>query len=255
MLGHSVGEYSALCASDCLTFPDALRLVKWRGQAMRDATAKSATRTVMAALEPCSPTLALKLCAAAEKETGGVCALACDNSDWQQVISGDERAVRAAMEMMKTGAFAQADDAARGGKQQQQQQGPARAVLLEVSGAFHSPCMKPAQEAMREDILSVKMQRPSVPIICNVTGLPTRNTDFIRQQLLTQLTGTVQWRASIRFCQRTIMHSWTEIGPAAVLTPMLKRHFLPDDSVRLQTVTNLAELQQCIKHDADRKLF
>ena len=242
MMGHSVGEYSALCAADCLSFPDALRLVKARGQAMREATEKAASRTVMAALEPCSPTLARLLCKEAAEETGGVCALACDNSEWQQVISGEERAVHRAMELAKTAVFAETGDLPPGGRR-------CRAVLLEVSGAFHSPCMQPAQDAMRKHIEAVPLRPPTVAIFSNFTGRPTIDPERIRENLLAQITGTVLWRQSVRRCLPDVAY-WIEIGPAAVLTPMLKRHFLQgDDSVETVTLTGLAEVQQRIKRD------
>jgi [acyl-carrier-protein] S-malonyltransferase len=142
MLGHSLGEISALCAADVISLPDAVRLVRKRGEAMRDATAF--LPTAMAALSPCSPRLAQRLCRQAGVETGGVCVVACINTSLQQVIAGHAKAVERAMALGKAGMDGEEGETGR----------VRRAVLLDVSAAFHSPLMQPAQDAMRESIQS-----------------------------------------------------------------------------------------------------
>lgn len=197
--GHSLGEYSALCAAGSLTLADTARLLKLRGQAMQAAVPVGVG--AMAAL--LGMDLAPAQAAAAQAAEDEVCAVANDNAPGQAVLSGHKAAVERAIELAKAG-------------------GAKRAILLPVSAPFHCALMQPAADAMAAALASAKLRGPVVPVIANVTAGPVSNADDIRQLLVDQVTGMVRWRESVSAMTGLGVDRFVEFG-GKVLGPMIKR--------------------------------
>jgi [acyl-carrier-protein] S-malonyltransferase len=204
--GHSLGEYSALCAAGSFDLATTAKLLKLRGQAMQQAVPVG--QGAMAALLGADLQLAQKIADAAAQ--GEVCTVANDNDPSQVVISGDKAAIDRAIGLAKD-------------------MGAKRAVPLPVSAPFHCPLMQPAAEAMRDALGYVVVEQPSVPVFANVTAQPESDPDTIRNQLVEQVTGMVRWRESVANMFDAGVHEFVEIG-GKVLGPMVKR-IAPDAQV------------------------
>jgi [acyl-carrier-protein] S-malonyltransferase len=204
--GHSLGEYSALCAAGSFNLPTAARLLRLRGQAMQEAVPVG--EGAMAALLGADLALAQKIADAAAEEE--VCSVANDNDPSQVVISGAKGAIGRAVQIAKD-------------------MGAKRAVLLPVSAPFHCPLMQPAAEAMADALSYVVVQPPSVPLFANVTAEPATDPDAIRSQLVEQVTGMVRWRESVAHMFEAGVDDFVEIG-GKVLGAMVKR-IVPDAKV------------------------
>src|SRR3954451_14691318 len=204
--GHSLGEYSALCAAGSFDLATTARLLKLRGQAMQQAVPVGVG--AMAALLGADLALAQRIADAAAQ--GEVCTVANDNDPTQVVISGHKGAIDRAIEIAKD-------------------MGAKRAVPLPVSAPFHCPLMQPAAEAMRDALSYVVMEAPSVPLFANVTAQPETDPDTIRNQLVEQVTGMVRWRESIVNMSAAGVEEFVEWG-GKVLGPMVKR-ISPDAKV------------------------
>ena len=204
--GHSLGEYSALCAAGSFDLTTAARLLKLRGQAMQQAVPVG--EGAMAALLGADLALAQKIADAAAQ--GEVCTVANDNDPSQVVISGNKAAIDRAIEMAK-------------------EMGAKRAVPLPVSAPFHCPLMQPAAEAMGDALSYVVVQAPVVPLFANVTAQPETDPDTIRDQLVEQVTGMVRWRESVANMFDAGVHDFVEVG-GKVLGAMVKR-IVPDATV------------------------
>jgi [acyl-carrier-protein] S-malonyltransferase len=209
--GHSLGEYSALCAAGAFALVDAARLLKLRGQAMQAAVpvGEGGMSALLGAEIDQAEALA-KECAAA---TGGVCVVANDNAPGQVVISGTKTAIDKAPEIAKA-------------------MGVKRAMALNVSAPFHSPLMQPAADKMREALAQVTIRPPSVPVVANVTAAETSEPETIRRLLVEQVTARVRWRESVLAFRAFGVETTVEAGGAKVLTGMVKRI-----DRELQTVT------------------
>ena len=205
--GHSLGEYSALCAAGSFDLSTTAKLLRLRGQAMQEAVPVG--EGAMAALLGADLALAQKIADAASE--GEVCTVANDNDPSQVVISGAKAAIDRAVQIAKD-------------------MGAKRAVLLPVSAPFHCPLMQPAAEAMADALSYVVVQPPSVPLFANVTAEPTTDPDAIRNQLVSQVTGMVRWRESVANMFDAGVHEFVEIG-GKVLGAMVKR-IAPDAMVR-----------------------
>ena len=204
--GHSLGEYSALCAAGSFDLATTAKLLKLRGQAMQQAVPVGVG--AMAALLGADLALAQRIAEAAAQ--GEVCSVANDNDPSQVVISGHK------------GAIDRAIDLAKG-------MGAKRAVPLPVSAPFHCPLMEPAAEAMRDALSYVVVRQPAVPLFANVTAQPETDPDTIRNQLVEQVTGMVRWRESVANMFDSGVHEFVEVG-GKVLGPMVKR-IAPDATV------------------------
>ncbi|UAJ12079.1 ACP S-malonyltransferase [Glacieibacterium megasporae] len=197
--GHSLGEYSALCAAGALTLADTARLLRLRGQAMQAAVPVGVgAMAVLIGLD-------LDKCmqAAAEAAQGEVCEVANDNAPGQVVVSGHTEAVARAITIAKT-------------------MGSRHSVLLPVSAPFHCSLMAPAAEAMRVALADVALAAPFVPLVSNVTADTVAAPDSVRSGLVAQVTGRVRWRESILMMTGAGVTNFVEVG-AKVLTPMVKR--------------------------------
>jgi [acyl-carrier-protein] S-malonyltransferase len=198
--GHSLGEYSALCAAGALTLSDTARLLRTRGEAMQAAVPVGVG--AMAALLGLDFAAAAEV--AAEAAQGEVCQAANDNDPAQVVVSGHKAAVERAVEIAKA-------------------QGAKRAILLPVSAPFHSALMAPAAAVMAQALAAVEIVAPKVPVVANVCAGPVDDPETIRSLLVDQVTGSVRWRESVGFmAEHGVTEIW-EIGAGKALTGMIRR--------------------------------
>jgi len=198
--GHSVGEYSALVANGALEFADALRLVRDRAEAMFSAGLEQ-PGTMAALIGISEEGLEGLLSEAGE---AGIIATANYNSPVQVVISGDTAAVEKAMEIAKG-------------------HGAKRAIQLNVSGAFHSPLMKMAEEKLAASLKATAFSDVRIPVVCNVTAEAETAPEAIRSLLERQLTSPVRWHQSMKYLLENGVSSLVEVGPGKVLCGLLKR--------------------------------
>ena len=198
--GHSLGEYSALCAAGSLSLADSARLLRLRGQAMQEAVPVG--QGAMAALLGLD--LATAEAVAAEAAQGQVCEAANDNDPAQVVVSGDRAAVERAVEVAK----------ARGAK---------RALLLPVSAPFHCALMQPAAEAMAAALAAVDIAAPAVPLVANVRAAAVSDPEDIRRLLVAQVTGRVRWRESVLWMAGQGVTEIVEVGAGKALSGMVRR--------------------------------
>jgi len=195
-LGLSLGEYSALVASRSLSFEDGLKLVRKRGQFMQAASEKNPGK--MASIIGMAPEEVEKLC------KGFGCEVANLNCPGQVVISGSTGALELTVSLAK-------------------EKGAKRAIMLDVSGAFHSSLMTPAREKLEQEINSVTFNAPRFPIISNVTAKPTSDPEEIKENLITQVDSKTLWEASIKHVASEGIKTYLEIGPGNVLKGLLRR--------------------------------
>lgn len=199
--GHSLGEYSALCAAGTFSLSDTARLLQIRGRAMQQAVPVG--QGAMAALLGLEMDVVREI--AAEAAQGEVCDVANDNSPGQVVVSGNLAAIDRAIEIAK----------ARGAR---------RALALPVSAPFHCALMAPAAEAMREALGNVDMKAPSVPLVANVLARPISDPQEIRTRLVEQVTGMVRWTESVSWLAKEAgVTELYELGTGKVLTGLAKR--------------------------------
>jgi [acyl-carrier-protein] S-malonyltransferase len=198
--GHSLGEYSALCAAGSIGLADTARLLRIRGQAMQEAVPVGLG--AMAALLGLNFEQAAEV--AAEAAQGEVCQAANDNDPAQVVVSGHRGAVERALEIAK----------AKGAK---------RAILLPVSAPFHCSLMQHAASVMAEALAGVDIKAPSVPVVVNVRAEAVTEPDRIRALLVAQVTGSVRWRESVLWMEGAGVTEFWEIGAGKALSGMIKR--------------------------------
>ncbi len=216
--GHSLGEYSALCAAGSITLADTACLLKLRGQAMQRAVPVG--RGAMASLIGPKTDLALAEAAAAAGSEVGVCVVANDNNAGNIVISGDKAAVDRAIEKAR--------------------ELGARAIPLNVSAPFHCPLMQPAADEMAEALASATLVAPSVGVVANVTARPERDPEVLRRLLVEQVTGRVRWRESMDWMvTEGGVTRFAEIGSGKVLAGMAKRIAPDAESLSLNTPEDL----------------
>jgi [acyl-carrier-protein] S-malonyltransferase len=199
--GHSLGEYSALCAADAISVADAARLLRLRGRAMQEAVPVG--QGAMAAI------LGLDYAAVAEiaaeaAGSGEVCEAANDNDPAQVVVSGTAAAVERAAELAR----------ARGAK---------RAVMLPVSAPFHCALMQPAARVMAEALSHVEIRPPRVPLVANVLAHAVSDPEVIRSLLVEQVTHRVRWRESVAWMAGQGVTEFWEIGAGKALSGMIRR--------------------------------
>ncbi len=198
--GHSLGEYSALCAAGALSVTATARLVRLRGEAMQQAVPQG--KGAMAALLGVDLEIAQAI--AADAAEGEVCAAANDNAPGQVVISGSRTAVERAIELAG-------------------ERGAKRAILLPVSAPFHCALMAPAGEAMAEALAGITVAPPALPLVANVTAQPVTEPTVIRRQLVEQVTAMVRWRESVQYLRAQEVETVVELGHGKVLSGLTKR--------------------------------
>ena len=198
--GHSLGEYSALCAAGSLSLTDTAKLLRIRGKAMQDA--------VPFGLGAMAAILGLDFETVSQitnlSSDDQICQAANDNDPGQVVISGHKNAVEQTIELAK--------DA-----------GAKRAVLLPVSAPFHCSLMQPAADIMAKALNDIKLEDPIVPLVANVRANEQNNGDIIKDLLIEQVTGSVRWRESIEFMSSKGVSEVFEIGAGKALSGMVRR--------------------------------
>ena len=218
--GHSLGEYSALCAAGALSVADTAKLLRLRGAAMQSA--------VPVGVGAMAAVLGLDLATvrevAAEASQGEVCQAANDNDPAQVVISGHKAAVERAAEIAK----------ARGAK---------RALLLPVSAPFHCALMQPAAEAMALALASTVISTPKVPVVANVRAEAVTDPEVIRQLLVEQVTGSVRWRESVEWMVAQGATEFWEIGAGKALSGMIKRIAKDTSQLNVGSPEDIAKLK------------
>lgn len=218
--GHSLGEYSALCAAGSLDLQQTAHLLKLRGEAMQAAVPVGVG--AMAALLGADIDRAQALCDAAAQ--GEVCTIANDNDPSQVVISGHRGAIERAVEMVKD-------------------HGIKRGILLPVSAPFHCPLMQPAADAMDERLAETTTMGLMVPLYANVTAAPVTHSSEAKALLVEQVTGRVRWRESVANMAAAGVTHFVEFG-GKVLTPMVKR-IAPD--VTATSVVSMDDIEAALK--------
>lgn len=206
--GHSLGEYTALCAAKSLTLPETAKLLRARGLAMAEASLQHPGN--MAAILGLTKEKVAEILA--QTPTGEeVCVIANDNCPGQIVISGHYDAVMTVMEVCKAA-------------------GAKRAIKLAVSGAFHSPLMQSAADEMKEVLSKATLQKPVLPLVANVTGEFVTDPAEIKELLIRQVTGSVLWTDSLNFMAKNGITNFVELGNGKILNGLVKKT-LPEASV------------------------
>lgn len=218
--GHSLGEYSALCAAGSLDLATTARLLRVRGEAMQAAVPVGVG--AMAALLGADLAKAQAIADAAAE--GQVCTVANDNDPGQVVLSGHREAIERVVAIAK-------------------EHGAKRAVLLPVSAPFHCPLMQPAAEAMEAALAEVAIQPPLVPLYANVTAAPVADPGTIRTLLVEQVTGMVRWRESVQAMHAAGVEHFVELG-GKVLGGMVKR-ITPDAAP--VSVVSMEDIEALVK--------
>jgi [acyl-carrier-protein] S-malonyltransferase len=223
--GHSLGEYAALVAGGALSFAEALRLVRRRGELMADAQAGG-----MAAVLGLDAETLEQICRetrealAAEPESVSTVVVANYNAPDQLVISGSTRAVEHAGRLAK----------ARGAR---------RIVPLKVSAAFHSPLMKHAAEGMARALEGVSIRPLRTPLIANVTAEPLVASSDVRRELVAQVVAPVRWIASVQRMARDGVTTFLEIGPGKVLKGLIRRIVPHAHALSIGTAAEVREVR------------
>lgn len=198
--GHSLGEFSAHVAAGTLSFEDALRAVRLRGELMYEAgLERPGTMAAVLGLDEGTIT---DVCARVDR---GICVPANFNADGQVVVSGDVAGVEQLAEIAP-GA------------------GAKKVVMLNVSGAFHSPLMEPAAKGLSEHLEGIAFRDPKVPVVSNVTAEPVTSGAEARELLVRQLTAPVRWSASVRTMLEGGVDRFIELGPGKVLSGLNRRN-------------------------------
>lgn len=198
--GHSLGEYTALCAAGSLSLADTARLLRIRGKAMQDAVPQG--QGGMGVLLGVDLDVAQKI--ALKAAQNDVCQVANDNSPGQVVISGSAVAIARAAPVAT-------------------EMGAKRLMPLNVSAPFHSILMRPAAEKMQEALAVVKLNAPEVPLIANVTAEKVSDPEAIKKLLVDQVTGMVRWRESMTYLEYRGIGQIVEVGAGKVLAGLAKR--------------------------------
>ena len=194
--GHSVGEYAALVAAGALSFSEALRLVRTRGELMQAAC--DTTPSGMAALIGLTLEPARHACEGTSAQVANV------NSAEQIVLGGPNDALERAIANAK-------------------EAGARRAIPLDVAGAFHTEVMRPAEESMASVLAEATLSAPAVPVVANTTALPMVSAEDVRSELLSQLCGCVYWQHSVELMAAQGVDRFIELGPGKVLSGLSRR--------------------------------
>ena len=198
--GHSLGEYSALCAAGAFSVTDTAKLLRARGLAMQSAVPVG--EGAMAAILGLSVADVEDVASAAAE--GDVCQVANENDPMQTVISGSKAAVERAVVLAK-------------------EKGAKRALLLPVSAPFHCALMEPAAEVMKQALAEVNIHAPSVPVVANVAAEAVSGPDTIRDLLIKQVSGRVRWSSSVAWMANNGVDAFWELGAGKALSGMIRR--------------------------------
>jgi len=222
VVGHSLGEYSAHVAAGTLSFVDAVRTVRSRGQYMQEAVPVGVGG--MAAILAFPAEQVEQICA--EVAQGEVCQAANLNSPDQTVISGNRAAVQRAAALCK-------------------ERGARKTVMLPVSAPFHCALMQPAQDRLAADLHVLTFHHPEVPVLCNVDAALVTTAEHSRDALIRQVTGTVQWVKSMQALIALGVENFVEVGPGKVLSGLIKQI---DRARSFVNVQDEESLQKTLNH-------
>lgn len=200
--GHSLGEYTALCASESISLADTARLLKIRGRSMQNACPEN--EGAMSAILGLNLLEVEEITKIASNRTNKICQIANHNSAEQVVISGHLEAVDFAIEFVKNL-----------GK---------KAVKLKVSAPFHSNLVEPAAKIMQEALANINIKKPKIPLIANIMADTVENEDLIKEILVEQVTSMVKWKETMDFLIKNQANIMYEFGPGVVLSNLFKRH-------------------------------
>jgi len=229
--GHSLGEYSANVAARTISFADAVRTVRSRGQFMQDAV--PAGEGAMAAILGMAVAEVIRACEDAAAETGGVVTAANINSPSQIAISGAASAVERAVALAK-------------------ERGAKKAVMLHVSAPFHCPLMQPAQDRLAELLKALPFANATVPVVVNVDARVVTNAETLRDALIRQVTGTVRWVESMQLLMAEKPEFFLEVGPGKVLSGLIRqidreqKHAHVQDSATLEQALELMNSEEVV---------
>ena len=218
--GHSLGEFSAHAAAGTVSFDDAVRTVRLRGELMYEA-GKSRPGTMAAVLGLDEATVE-EVCREASTPDAE-CVPANFNTPGQVVVSGDPAAVERVLEAAT-------------------ESGALRVVPLAVSGAFHSPLMAPAELGLRERLELVTFHSPAFPVVSNVTAEPVQDPALARDLLVKQLTSPVRWSQSVRAMVERGAERFLEVGPGSVLSGLNRRNARGTSCMPVGTPENVESL-------------
>lgn len=221
--GHSLGEYSAACASGVFSLEDTAKLLRIRGDAMQKAVPVG-MGGMAAVIGMCFKDVSALVEACSDKDS--FCVAANDNSEGQVVLSGHMAAIDKAVEIAA-------------------EFGAKRCIKLPVSAPFHSPLMHPAAETMARAFMQIEAKDANIPLISNVSAEPITNHKEIIKNLISQVTGTVRWRETLSYMQEQGITDIIELGAGKVLSGIVKRSFKEINAV---SVGNVAEIEELAKN-------
>jgi [acyl-carrier-protein] S-malonyltransferase len=211
--GHSVGEYTALCAAGALTLESTVKLLKIRSEAMHEASLKC--KGGMVALLGAELNEVENILTSVRID--GICEVANDNGGGQVVISGTVEALETLPDLLKYANIK-------------------KLIKLQVSGPFHSSLMKPADEKVLEFLSKIEMIRPTLPLLSNVTAKEESDPEIIKSLLAKQVVSRVRWREMVLYMASHGINTFIEIGPNKVLSNLVKRI---DQSISVKNLDNI----------------
>lgn len=215
--GHSLGEYSAYVSSSSISFADALRIVRQRGELMYEAGVRKPG--TMAAILGLKHEIVEEICK--DASSFGIVVAANYNSPYQVTISGEILAVEKACELAKAA-------------------GAKSTVKLDVSGAFHSPLMESAYLGLKETLEKVNIDDAKFPVVANVNAQPIIKSNEIRNFLIMQLLSPVRWESSIMKMREMGVSLFIEVGPGKVLSGLIKKM---DGDIEAKSLSNINDLK------------
>ena len=221
--GHSLGEYTALCATGAISLGDTANLLKMRGIFMQESVPVGVgAMAAILGLDLNKVKLLIN-----DIKSDEICEIANDNEPNQVVLSGNRSTIEKVCKNAKS-------------------LGAKRAILLPVSAPFHCSLMVPAQKNMIDLISKVNLKKPTVPIISNVSANPTQNPEEIRENLIKQITGRVRWRESILNMHKFGVRKTYEIGPGRVLCNLIKRTVNEIEQTNISTIEDLDKCKELV---------
>ncbi len=221
--GHSLGEYTALCATGAISLGDAANLLKMRGIYMQEAVPVGVgAMAAILGLDLNKVKLLIN-----DIKSDEICEIANDNDPNQVVLSGNRSTIEKVCKNAKS-------------------LGAKRAILLPVSAPFHCSLMVPAQKNMIDLISNVSLRKPTVPVISNISANPTQNPEEIRENLIKQITGRVRWRESILYMHKFGVRKTYEIGPGRVLCNLIKRTVNEIEQTNISTIEDLDKCKELV---------
>ena len=216
MAGHSLGEYSALAASGALSITEASLLVQKRGELMQLACDQNPG--TMAAILGMDQEEIFKIAKTSGTYISNI------NTQEQIVISGEKEKIQIAMDLAS-------------------EKGAKRVIPLNVGGAFHSGLMEPAKDGLAAAVESVKLVNSTVPIVANCTAKPVSESSDIKEELITQISGCVNWRQTIEFMIDEGVTDFYEIGPGRALSGMVKKINKEMNTYNISDLASIRELK------------